>query len=117
MSRLLSKRIRIVLFASLAAAATVAGLAQLSAAPKKTTSLQLPANATVQKLGSGRFHVNGFGVGGTYSCSCNGENARGSCSTKQDGGVLKCGVTGDSCTGSCEMTSTTGGSGGHSSIF
>lgn len=79
----------------------------LSAKPKHTTAVQIPAGSTVQKMSNGRLNIrNGANIGGTYSCSC---SASGSCSTVQTEGTLECGKSGDSCTGACEMTTTTGG--------
>lgn len=81
----------------------------LSAKPKRTTSIQIPAGSTVQKMNNGRFTIrNGLGIGGTYSCSC---SDKGSCSTVQTEGVLECGKSGDSCTGTCQMSTTTSGGG------
>lgn len=89
------------------AVAAVALPTALSAKPKHTTAVQIPAGSTVQKMSNGRFAIrNGLNVGGTYSCSC---SSSGSCSTVQTEGVLECGKTGDSCTGTCQMSTTTGG--------
>jgi len=89
------------------ALATTAVPSALSAKPKQTTAVQIPAGSTVQKRNDGRFTIrNGLGISGTYSCQC---SDKGSCSTVQTEGVLQCGKAGDSCTGTCNMTTTTGG--------
>ena len=89
------------------AAAVVALPSTLSASPKHTTAVKIPAGSTVQKMNNGHFAIrNGLNIVGTYSCRC---SDKGSCSTVQTEGVLQCGKDGDSCTGSCEMSTTTGG--------
>jgi hypothetical protein len=106
----------LVAIAAAGIAALLAG-SELSAKPKGFAHLKLPGGTSVQQLSIGRFHVNGAGIDGTYTCRCEGgANATGTCSTTQSGGVLTCGKSGDSCTGTCAMSSTTSG-GGKLSIY